>query len=166
MIHNTFNKVAEGDVARLERRAGIAEVFPDIGGHKPHVRLRYGEGGDSGWVDYDAIRHCASNPVDYEAWAIVLWTFDGRSRENPPQEEAHRVWRIKQLAEDLQGFEETSRHWALCIDDWDGDPHWLGYDVETDITVNEGITHQVKLENISPVGFEPGSDVVQASKEI
>ena len=165
---NTFTKISNGDLGCLKNtnRAGIANVWPDIGGHTPHILLNFPDGTTSGWLDADQVTYSGPPPIDYEAWALVLCTLDLQTATKPSPEEAHIPWKVEQLSEKLQAFEGTCDHWALCREPQFGNLHWLGYDVETDITIDEGITHRVKLENISPVGFEPGSDVVQASREV
>ena len=156
----TFTKLADGEVGYIKNNrrqlgpnsAGIVELFLDIGGRKPHVKIWLPDQSDSGWLDYDAVGYGGPPPVDYEAFALVLWTRNGQTMETPPQEESHMAWSTEKISEnwlesELDGF-KIGLHWVLCRDPWAGNLHWLSCGFEQEITIADGTSHKVTLENI------------------
>ena len=163
-----WNKLTDGGVGycRRLRSAGIVEIFPDIGGHKPHVRLLYPDGTDSGFLDYDLVSSAGSPPIEYDGLAMVLWTHNGQTGESPPMESSHTVWSISKLSvcwTEIDGF-KTGLHWVLCKDLWAGKSYWLGYNFEREVIVDDSSSpHRVILENIGP---ETGFNNLQESSDL
>ena len=172
MTTQRWTKIADGSIGYIKtnrnilgpKSAGVAKIFPDIDFRKPHVQLHFPDGSRSGWLDYDQVGFGGTPPRNYDASAVVLWTLDGQTKERPSEEECHMIWSTEKISENwlesgVDGF-RVGDHWALCKDTWTGSLHWLSYNFEQQITVADGTSHKVILENI---GLENN---LQDSKEI
>jgi hypothetical protein len=172
MTTQRWTKIANDDIGYIKtnrnilepRSAGVAKIFPDIGFRKPHCQLWFPDGSSSVWLDYDQVGFGGSPPRNYDSSAVVRWTLDGQTKERPSEEECHMIWSTEKISENwlesgVDGF-RVGDHWALCKDTWTGSLHWLSYNFEQQITVADGTSHKVILENI---GLENN---LQDSKEI